>query len=152
MAQSGERVSITFHRACGMNVARSGSVAPIQPLGVVQGQHIAVSTNRTVNICSVVPVESAEWPILIFAQAQYIPLMYYPTCKRTSLGSIGHQFGNVQVWQISVSYDRNLGSFKVRSVGNPPLPMPCILWGTQERVPLDLNHMSSRSTSPEHWT
>ena len=60
---------------CGMNEPRQDSTAPIQPLDAVLGQHIVVSTNptnRTVNICSVVAVESAELPILMVAQAQYI--------------------------------------------------------------------------------
>ena len=66
-------VSVACHPACGMNVTRSGSIEPIWPLDVVIRQHIAFSTNRTVNICFVVAVESAELPILIIAQPQYIP-------------------------------------------------------------------------------
>ena len=100
MAQSGERVSITFHRACWMNVARSGSVAPIQPLDVVQVQHIAFSTNRTVNICSVEsPSSLLGYRFWFLHKRSKSPIMYHPTCKRTGLGSIEQQFAYVRVWK-----------------------------------------------------
>ena len=141
---SATRVACLFHISPSMwdGASKRGSVTPIEPLDVVPWQHIAVSTDRAVNTCSVVAVESAGLPAFdrSLHKRSTSPFMDHPTCKRPGLGSIGQQFGDVWVWQITVSYSKNLGSFKVTSAQNSSFrqswhPLGCARKGLFELQP-----------------